>query len=76
MRPLYRDDLVAGQCETPGCDHAHDDELVMIARCHPRAGVEVTYRKAAGIAELRCVRCGKEVVTLQVAWRAAPNLRP
>src|ERR1022692_3412078 len=70
---LYRDDLAPGRCETPGCDHAHDDELVLNARCHPRAGVEVTYHKAAGIAELRCKRCGKDIAALQVASRADPR---
>ena len=44
MRTLYRDDLAPGRCQAPGCDHTHDDELVMNARCHPRAGVEVLYR--------------------------------
>jgi hypothetical protein len=73
MRTLYRDDLAPGRCQAPGCDHTHDDELVMNARCHPRAGVEVTYHKATGILEMRCIRCGKEVATLQVAWSRDPR---
>ena len=69
MRTLYRDDLAPGRCQAPGCDHTHDDELVMNARCHPRAGVEVIYHKETGIAEMRCKRCRKDVAALQVAWR-------
>ena len=68
---LYRDDLAPGETP-PGCD-MRDDELVMNARCHPRAGVEVTYHKATGILEMRCIRCGKEVATLQVAWSRDPR---
>jgi hypothetical protein len=68
---LYRDDLAPGETP-PGCD-MRDDELTMNARCHPRAGVEVTYHLTTGIAELRCKRCGKEVAALQVASRADPR---
>lgn len=43
--------------------------LVPKSVCHPRAGLDVRFRKATGILELDCRKCGRAVAAIAVAQR-------
>lgn len=65
--PLTRQQLDASGCEIPGCDHRHDDVLVLAARCHPKANTVVTYHKATGMLKVACSVCKATIVHVLVA---------
>ena len=54
-------------CDEPGCDHDHS-VLVLIQRCHPRAGLQVEYHKARGVLRCACQRCQRPVYEIAVAY--------
>lgn len=63
--PMHLEDLL-GMCCPCGSDSC---TLVPKSVCHPRAGLDVTFRKATGLVELSCRKCGAGVAAIAVAQR-------
>lgn len=64
--PLTRAELDQTKCNNPGCDHtAHDSGLLLLAGCHPHAGVVVLYR--LGVLTISCNECQKLAAEIEVA---------
>ena len=59
------DELVLGGCEGDGELHSHSASLFLHARCHIQAGLEAEYTLGGELA-VRCLVCGKPVVTVMV----------
>lgn len=61
------DRWVAGGCQNPDCkNHTADDPLFVHARCHPRAGVDVSYQYGSGVLKVACRECHKNVMQVSV----------
>lgn len=64
---LKRKDLDVSSCSSPGCNHkAHDGGLLLGARCCKTSSLRVVYM-ADGVLEIRCAKCRKAVVAIEVA---------
>lgn len=65
--PLSQDVLDTLTCQIPGCDHNHASGrgLVLLAVCHPEAGLRAVYEN--GVLTLRCFECREFVLDVQVA---------
>jgi len=63
---LTRRDLDSFGCDTPDCGHDHS-VLYLIARCHPRAGVDARYVKQTGSLVFECRDCKRLVAEIAVA---------
>ncbi len=70
---LYREDLDAVGCGSPGCDHKdHQDGAIFLhAACHMGAGVEAEYKN--GEVTIRCNECKGHVTTIAVANKSMLN---
>lgn len=66
MMPLTRESLDATGCSEPGCAHDHS-VLHAEPACHRTAGLDACYIKETGVMEIRCHRCQRPVVAVQVA---------
>lgn len=64
---LTKFDLKDAACSVPGCVGGCAHTLYLHARCHPSAGLDVCYSKAAGELEIRCKRCAQLVARIAVA---------
>ncbi|MEO5914827.1 MAG: hypothetical protein ABIS50_11380 [Luteolibacter sp.] len=60
------DIYAASGCQTPGCKHAHEKQIVLAALCCPGAGVRVTY-ETGGVLLLDCHRCHRRITEVAVA---------
>lgn len=65
--PLTRATMDGRGCQAPGCAHTAHEGLVLKSRCHPRAGMKVTYRGSDGVLEVECHQCGMRTAEVQVA---------
>jgi hypothetical protein len=63
---LHREQLDAGTCSTPGCDHASHDGLYLHGRCHPASPTWAEYR-ATGVVRITCGTCRKLICEIAVA---------
>lgn len=54
-------------CSHPDCDHKNHDELFLKPRCHPKAGVVISYKKGSGVVNVHCRMCKQHVVQIAVA---------
>ena len=63
---LTQRDLDATGCGTADCGHDHS-VLMLIATCHPRAGVMVEYHKSVGGLFFSCKSCRQRIVEIEVA---------
>ncbi len=59
------DELVLSGCEGDGELHGAPGSLFFHARCHIQAGLEAEYTLGGELA-VRCLVCGKPVVTVMV----------
>lgn len=55
------------RCTNPHCDHKHGGVFNLIAPCHPRAGLDVSYNQETGRLSLECHRCKVEIAQIEVA---------
>lgn len=62
-----REQLDVLRCGDPRCDHAHGNKLWLVAPCHPRAGLDVSYNQDCGCLSLECHRCKAYVGRIAVA---------
>lgn len=65
-RPLTQVALDRFQCDDPDCEADHG-ALTLMARCHPGAGLDVSYCKMHGVLTCRCTVCGDAIVEIAVA---------
>lgn len=65
--------LREAQCSAPYCDHDHGD-LVLAAKCHPRAGSLVLYKRAEHALDISCAECGAHIVVIELD-EPCPSLR-
>jgi hypothetical protein len=65
----FQSDL-GGRCTVPGCPCTErDSELYIHSRCHPRSGMELSYR--LGVLTVRCRTCKRHVASIAIAERSA-----
>jgi hypothetical protein len=75
--PLYREELDTMPCGNPDCDHTassegpHEHKMVLMAQCHPTAGMRVWYEQ--GAVHAACASCGKDVASVYVASQKESN---
>jgi len=62
----------AAGCEVPGCTHKDHDELFLHPKCHPGAGIQVSYKRGAGFMRLCCNRCKRHIVDVLLADPLSP----
>lgn len=62
-----REQLDRLRCTDPGCKHEHGNRFYIVAPCHPRAGLNVSYHQDGGCLLLECHRCGSHVARVGVA---------
>src|SRR4051812_20354753 len=60
-------------CSRPGCNHRSHDKIFFHAKCHPAAGLILSYPQP-GVLHLDCVVCKDNI--LKVAVAETTNLRP
>lgn len=66
MKVLTCLDLDEHRCENPDCTaQGHHGPIVLLPRCHPRAGLQVTYQ--LGVLEVCCNRCKAPAAMIAVA---------
>jgi hypothetical protein len=53
-------------CSEPNCNHDHT-VLFLHSRCHPKAGVDVSYDKRSGSLKMRCIKCEAPMGEILVA---------
>ena len=63
---LTQADLDTMTCEADDCDHCEHDILVIVARCHPKAGVTVSYAFSSGEIVISCKECRSYVETIAI----------
>jgi len=76
MKPDYMEDLaeiIAQGCQTPGCTHKHTS-LVVVARCHPKAGINAIIDSVTQTIAIRCRECEQTVVKIKIASRGKQAL--
>jgi hypothetical protein len=61
------EDMVAQGCTMPGCTHTEHNEVFVVQRCHPGAGLNVSYTKGSGMLLIACKVCEAPVVQIGVA---------
>lgn len=66
MKSLTRTILDAEECHTPGCQKDHSI-LYILAKCHPKSGLEAVYHKPTGLLRLTCCECEEIVADFQIA---------
>lgn len=57
--------LRVAQCGAPDCNHDHGD-LMLAARCHPRAGTKVLYKREEHSLDITCAVCDAHVVEIEL----------
>lgn len=63
-----------GGCQMPGCDHAHDNEsLILTSMCHPQAGTTFSINVAQKTMQVVCASCSKPIVSIDCADQLEPN---
>ena len=63
-----------GGCQAPGCDHAHDNEpLVLAPMCHPQSGTTFSINVARKTMQVVCATCNKPIVSIDCADQLEPN---
>lgn len=67
MNKIGLDIIAANGCQVPNCTHKHESELYFRGRCHPSAGVSVSYAKNSGILRVTCKECDAPIVDIKVA---------
>lgn len=63
---LTKTELDMIKCAEPHCEHKDEPEMVMMAACHPRSGLLVTYT-GEGVLHMRCSECSMFVADVAVA---------
>lgn len=74
--PAYIEDLqeiIAKGCQTPGCTHKHT-KLVVVARCHPKAGIDAIIDAVTQTIVVRCRECNQNVAEIKIASRGKQAL--
>jgi len=64
--PLTQHELDEARCDHPNC-HDQACAVTFLARCHPRDGTWVTYRRENGVLEITCARCNALIAEVEVA---------
>lgn len=64
---LTRKELDAHGCDDPNCPHDEHSQLVLVAPCHPKAGLKVTYDKPSGSLLIDCAECDNGLARIAVA---------
>jgi hypothetical protein len=74
--PAYMEDLaeiIAKACQTPNCTHKHT-KLVVVARCHPKAGINAIIDAITQTIVIRCRECEQNVAEIKIASRGKQAL--
>lgn len=67
LNKIELDITLAGGCQDPTCkDPLCGTEFYFHARCHPDAGLWVSYKKDPGVLVITCRRCSKRVAEVKV----------
>jgi hypothetical protein len=68
MNPIFQeqlDDITAGGCQHPGCDHkSHSRTLFMHAKCHRDKPTTATIQN--GVLRVACAKCWRSVADVQL----------
>ncbi len=69
-------DSAKGGCQMPGCDHAHDNEpLILTSRCHPASGTTFSINVAQKTMQVVCATCSQPIVVINCADHLEQNHR-
>ena len=69
MKPAVKkelEDLCGMGCVLEKCDHSHE-VLFFTARCHPGAGIDVSYQGGTGFISVTCHKCKSHIMKVKVA---------
>jgi hypothetical protein len=66
-------EIIAQGCQTPGCTHKHTS-LVVVARCHPKAGIDAIIDSVTQTIAIRCRECKQNVAEIKIASRGKQAL--
>lgn len=65
--PMTQQQLSQARCTNPGCDHKNHETLFIHSRCHPEAGLMISYHLTTGVLGVGCNECGGFICEVLVA---------
>lgn len=73
MNTVTPEELLKARCQACGDKDPDCEGLVLAARCHPKAGARVAYRKAEHLLRVSCAECNRHIIDIAFG---APDGKP